>query len=333
MIAALQWVRDNVSAFGGDPANVTLFGESGGAFCIAALMTSPLAAGLFRRAICQSGHVYVSRDLALMQRLMRRVAKRLRVTPDRAGFLSKPAEALLPAQDWAMRPSLFWDHRDAEGRDPSFGITRFLPVHGDDVLPAPAIQALGAGAGREVDLLIGTNTDEGNLFFAPGGGLKKINRWVANYFLGRAIPRSREALRAYGLDAPGARAGEVLSRALTDLMFRWMARRTAELHGGRTWVYEFDWRSPALDGALGAAHAVELPFVFNTLPAASGDNGLLGANPPQALADSIHKLWIRFATDGDLPWPTYEPDTRLVYSLTRETAEPEAVMPAAAFLP
>ena len=120
---------------------------------------------------------------------------------------------------------------------------------------------------------------------------------------------------------------------MTDLMFRWMTRRTAELHRGRSYVYEFEWRSPAFGGQLGAAHAVELPFVFDTLGVASGPIGLLGEHPPQALADSIHALWVRFATDGSVPWPEYEPSTRLVYSLTRAAAAHEDVMPAAAFLP
>ena len=112
-----------------------------------------------------------------------------------------------------------------------------------------------------------------------------------------------------------------------------MARRTAELHGGKAYVYEFEWRSPAIGGQLGAAHVVELPFVFDNLACASGPKALLGENPPQALADSVHALWIQFATDGGLPWPEFDAKTRQVWSLTRSKAEYEAVMPAAAFLP
>jgi para-nitrobenzyl esterase len=333
MIAALAWVRDNVAAFGGDPANVTLFGESGGAWCIAALMTSPLAQGLFKRAICQSGHAFLSRDQAVMQRLTRRLARRLKITPDRAGFAGKTPEDMLPAQEWVMKPSLLLDLRDRDRRDPSFGVTRFLPVHGDDVLPRPTLQALAEGAGKDIDLLIGTTSEEARLFFVPGGTISKLRRWMAIFFLTRAIPNARKALRAYGLGAQGAKAGDVLTRAMTDLMFRWMTRRTAELHHGRAHVYEFEWRSPAFDGQLGAAHAIELPFVFDTLATASGPRGLIGEDPPQALATSIHALWVRFATDGNLPWPAYDASTRQVWSLTREVAAHEPVMPAAAFLP
>ncbi len=232
-----------------------------------------------------------------------------------------------------MLPSLWWDMRDGQGRDPSFGVSRFLPVHGDDVLPEPPTEALKRGAGRDVALLIGTNLEEANLFFIPGGAQAKINGWVARYFLSRAIPRAGAALRAYGLGKKGEAPGKALSRAMTDLMFRWMTRRTAELHQGRSFVYEFDWRSSALGGELGAAHGLELPFVFDTLATASGKQGLLGEAPPQALADSIHELWIRFATDGAAPWPEYDGGTRLVYSLTRQVYEHEPVMPAATFLP
>ena len=90
-----------------------------------------------------------------------------------------------------------------------------------------------------------------------------------------------------------------MTRAMTDLMFRAMTRRTAELHGGRSYVYEFDWRSPAFGGEMGAAHAAELPFVFDTLACASGERGLLGRRAAAwRWRTQMHALWIRFATDG-----------------------------------
>jgi para-nitrobenzyl esterase len=333
MIAALVWVRDQIALFGGDPGNVTLFGESGGACSTAVLIASPLANRLFHRAICESGHVAVSRDIPIMRRVVDKLAKRLRIRADRAGFLTRDQRQVLKAQAKVMLPSLWLDMRDAEGRDPAFGVSRFLPVHGDDVLPRPAFEALAAGEGGHIDLLIGATSEEANLFLVPGGVRKKMNGWMARYFLGRAIPRAGEALKAYGLGQKGERPGWVLSRAMTDLMFRWMVRRTAELHHGKAFVYEFEWRSPALGGELGAAHAIELPFVFDTLACASGKRGLLGEAPPQALADSIHALWIAFATTGEAPWPRYDSQTRMVYSLTRQVAEHEPVLPAAAFLP
>jgi para-nitrobenzyl esterase len=242
-------------------------------------------------------------------------------------------ERLLKAQEWVMKPSLFFNLRDEAGRDPAFGITRFLPVHGDDVLPVFTLDALAQGAARDVDLLIGSTLEESNLFLAPGGLKRKIGRLLVRFMMSQGLAKGRQALAAYGFDEKGAKPGEVLARAWTDLMFRWMVRRTAELHHGRSWVYEFDWRSPAFGGELGAAHAIELPFVFDNLACASGERGILGLDPPQALADRTHALWIAFATNGTAPWPQFDGTTRQVYYMTRWMSQPEPVMPAAAFLP
>ena len=114
-------------------------------------------------------------------------------------------------------------------------------------------------------------------------------------------------------------------------MFRWPARAYALAHQGRTHFYEMDWRSPALGGELGACHAVDVPFVFNTLATATGPTGVLGqTSPPQALADSIQKVWIDFARDGTAPWPEYEARTRQVYQLAKGHAEPDTDFPIAA---
>ncbi|GAA5165658.1 MULTISPECIES: carboxylesterase/lipase family protein [Amycolatopsis] len=332
MIAALRWVARNAHQFGGDPHNVTMFGESGGAYCVAALMTSPLARGLFHRAICQSGHAYASRDEALLRQVSEQTARYLGVAPDRDGFLAVSVERMLEAQAWIMTPEARIDLRDASGTDPSFGLTRFLPVHGDDVLPVPPLDALRQGAGRDVDLLISTNAEEANLFLVPGGLRDTIDRETAVLFLERGLARAREALTAYGFDDPGHKPGHVLARALTDLMFRSMARRTAEVHTGRSWVCEFDWRSPALGGEFGAAHAVELPFVFDTLDAARGAHGVLGMARPQELADSVHGRWIEFARSGRPDWPEFDRADRQVFSLTGGSAAAEPPMPATRFL-
>ena len=331
MIAALEWVRDHIALFGGDPGNITVFGESAGAMAIADLLASPLTAGLFRRAIVQSGHGAMTRAVPVAQRLVLKLAKLLRITPDPAGFASvAPADAM-DAVEKVSLPTTRLDLRGADGREPVFGISRFVPVHGDDVLPRPPIEALKGGVGAEVDLLIGTNAEEMNLYLVPTGVRAKIGRALAWLALRRSQPGAWRVLKTYGLGRE--HAGRVLNRALSDLVFRWPARRFAEEHRGRTWMYEFDWRSPRFGGELGAAHGMELPFVFDSLATTTGPEGLTGEAPPQELATRIHRLWVQFATDGTLPWPQFTSDARHVHQLAADRTIVEAHMPAAPFLP
>jgi para-nitrobenzyl esterase len=333
MLFALEWVHENIASFGGDPDNLTIFGESAGAMAIADLIASPLAQGLFRRAIVESGHGAMVREIGVAQRLVKKMAKLLGVPATEAGFRSTSFEDCVAAVEKVSLPTARIDLRDANGHEPVYGISRFIPVWGDDVLPLKPVEALRRGAGAGVDLLIGTNAEEMNLYLVPTGIRDKVGSLLATFALSRSQPAARRTLKAYGLGEKGKRPGQALTDALNDLVFRWPARVYAEAHKGRTHFYELDWGSDAFGGQLGASHGMELPFVFDTLASVTGPEGLAGMNPPQALADRVHRIWVDFATDGRLPWQEFDGETRQVFQLERGETIHEPVMPAARFIP
>ncbi|GAB2671670.1 carboxylesterase family protein [Saccharopolyspora gloriosae] len=308
-LAALRWVRDNAAAFGGDPGNVTVFGQSSGAMSIADLLGSPLSAGLVDRAIVQSGHTGMTRVPAAGRRLTDALATALSIPATVDAFRGVAPERLLAAQTALSAPGQGPDLRDEHGHDPSFGLSAFLPVHGDDVLPVPPGEAIAAGGASGVDLLVSTCRDEMSLYLAPTGAVDALTDEQAVATLAASHPDPAEALKPYGL---GERpAGTVLTEALTDLVFRLPAREFAASHrdaGGRTHVAEFTWRSLRFDGRLGACHGLELPFVFHNLDVATGPRGLLGEAPDVELADVLHRAWVSFAATGDPGWPDHHDD-------------------------
>jgi para-nitrobenzyl esterase len=330
-LAALTWVKANARAFGGDPDNITVAGESAGAMSIADLVASPLAKGLFRRAIIQSGHGSMVRAIPVAERVTAKLAELLGAPATREGFESRTQEQWLDAIETVQLPTTKIDLKNRKGREPASGLSKFLPVYGDDVLPKPPLEALAEGAGADIDVLIGTNAEEMNIYLVPTGVTQKLSRLLSWFLFRRTEPKAGAILRDYRRALPGKRPGEVLSIAMGDLAFRWPARAYAQAHRGRTHFYEFDWPSTAFEGRLGACHALDLPFVFDTLDTCTGPKGVAGEAPPQMLADRVHAIWADYARDGSLPWREYDAADQTVFSLARGEAGRDPDIPAAKY--
>lgn len=317
-VAALEWVRDNIAVFGGDPGNVTVFGQSAGAMSIGVLLSMPRAEGLFRRAILQSGAAHHAIDTGTAQKIGGFLAEKLGVPPTRDAIAAVPTQRLLAAQAELKADLMARPDPERWGHDAVASRMMWQPTIDGDVIPGRPVERIAAGAGAAVDVLVGTNTEDWQLFLAITGVLAKVSEQdlADSKSVGGFPPVSvyglsaDTALREYRAHYPASSPGELLGAVETDWWVRIPAIRLADAHaqaavttGARTYMYEFGWRSPG----LGAVHAVEVPFVFDTLDKGSRLFGpLLGKDPPQALADAMHAPWMRFAAIGDPGWPLYD---------------------------
>lgn len=297
-LAALRWVQDEIGNFGGDPRNVTVFGESAGGSSVATLLAHPDAATLMARAIIQSGPLE-SQTRERAGRISKLMAKDLGVPATRAGFKRIPPEGLVAAQERVMA-----------GGNPISGGPGFAVATEAPLVPVSPLDAFLAGQASGIPLLIGSTTEEYRLWFVPTGLIptfKRIHLLGARLKLGI----SAATVRTFRRNRRKAPIGEILGAIATDLLLRVPLNRVADARiggTGGTWVYEFAWRSPiGADGhgELGAAHALELGFVFDNLGSPEGVR-MAGPDAPQSLATSMHAAWVAFATSGDPGWAVWD---------------------------
>lgn len=306
-IAALKWVQNDIAAFGGDPANVTVFGQSAGGACIAALLVMPMAAGLFRRAIIQSmPGTYFSERLA--GSILAAITAQLGVhaTIDELAAISPGA--LIEATDTVLRTMP--DRVEAWG-PMALTPTPFSPVVDDDALPCSPWTAIADGAARGIDVLIGHTRDEYRLYTPQPSGAPTEGRMTAAF--DHLAPHA-DGDRLYGTAYPHATREQRYELLNSDWLFRMPSVHLADAAhggGGPVWFYELDW---AFNSEEGASHCLDFLLVFGTLSPTEVFNHR-SAHPDAAtemagVARRMRTDWVSFAATGTPGWAPYDRRTR-----------------------
>ncbi|TQK27181.1 carboxylesterase family protein [Arthrobacter sp. SLBN-53] len=325
-IAALQWVHDNITAFGGDPHNVTVFGQSAGGGSIAALLTMPASAGLFTRAIAQSmpGTFFTERLAAAVSD---EIAGELGVQATTTDLQRFSPQALAAASERLLRKMPhFADSWGPMAMTP----TPFSPIVDGTTLPDAPWRALADGAARSIDLLVGHTRDEYSLFHPWRG------RDVSDELLTETVQRlAHHSCQPgdYRAAYPDASSTDLYETVNADWLFRMPCEHLAAAHlagGGTARLYEMAW---SFNPADGASHSLDMLLVFGTFmreDITSHPSALPGAaDEYEQVSRTMRTDWVDFATRGAPTWPSYERSgnrtTRVYNTDTTDRPYPEEV--------
>ncbi|WP_236683470.1 carboxylesterase/lipase family protein [Demequina aurantiaca] len=336
-LAALEWVQANIGSFGGDPAHVTLGGQSAGGAAVATVVGSPLSEGKIRRAIVSSGTAERARTLEQSQQITSEFLAA-------ANFHENEADRLLTLDIDAIIAAMSVVVADHGARVVGLPMP-FQPTYGTPALPKLPLDAIREGNNADIDLLTGTALNEGSMFAVPMPGTPphtasardRANRVLSEDIGADLAPAYEDALRReLGHDPEDA---EMLEAALSDRMYRQPTNRLLEARAeanGRTFAYLFQWKSPAMGGAMGAFHTLDIPFVFRQLTNPEAKM-MVGSEPPTRLSDAMSEAWVAFMRDGSpasasLPdWPEFTLNRRQTMMLDETpamTADPRGELRA-----
>jgi para-nitrobenzyl esterase len=313
VIAALNWVRDNIAQFGGDPSNVTVFGESGGGGKVSALLAMPAAKGVFHRAVIQSGAAIRFTTNERAQALAEAVLKHLGIARSDAGKLQDvPQDVLLGAivpADRAAGPRAY----------PLLDRYDFGPVADGVVVLQHPCEPSAPALADNIPLMIGGTKDEASLFFDddPVWHRTLTEDQLRDRVAAIAGPETDEILRVWRDRLPSSKPGDRLIAALTGSNFTvrttLYAERKAARRNAPVYMYSLNWGTPVHGGRLGAHHAIDLPFVFDNTEVPLSTKGAAGA---AELAAMMSATWAQFARTGNpanpaIPaWPAYTESER-----------------------
>jgi para-nitrobenzyl esterase len=305
IVQSLEWVRDNISAFGGDPRDVTIFGESGGGWKVSLLMAMPGARGLFHKAVIQSGPGLTGKPIDAADKVTRQVLDELGAdTPQKLAALSTEAIS------------------HASVKIPGDAMRLFTPVVDGVALPRDPFEPDASPLNADVPLLIGTNKDESTLFMLGHPKFGNFDEADLEKHAKTSAGDKAQALTAAVRAAYPDYSPTHVASGVSTAAGMWgnsikLAERKAAQKAAPVWMYLLTWETPVAKGRLRSPHAIEIPLVFDNVEKARNFVGR--GDEPQVVADQMSAAWLAFARTGDPGWPAYDTDTRATMQFNLES--------------